>query len=332
MLGGAAMRGGARLVPLLIIGALPLSACGQNAIVEAEAAPVLVEPVGDAGLNRVTVTDHAATRLGIQTGTIEDAVVGRLRVAPGEVVTSAVAAAIVVTAPDAGTISAPEGGSLPAAGARLKAGETVLRWRALVAVNGETPVKEIKAPRDSVLVRLNVTAGQIVAAGQALFQLTDPGAMWVRVLLNESDLKKVDRTQPARVLLGTAGDAGLSAHVVAAPVGADTPEGYSGAALYYEPDRADHGLTLGERVRVQLPLIGTGARRQVIPYEAVLYDLTGESWVFTNPEPLVFVRAPIEIDYVEGDLAILASGPPSGTAIVTTGSAELYGAEFGVGE
>jgi biotin carboxyl carrier protein len=332
MLGGTAMRGGARLVPLLLIGALPLAGCGQNAIVEAEEAPVVVEPVGDAGLNQVTVTDHAATRLGIQTGTIEDAVVGRLRVAPGEVVTSAVAAAIVVTAPDAGTISAPEGGSLPAAGTRLKAGETVLHWRALVAVNGQTPVKEIKAPRDSVLVRLNVTAGQIVAAGQALFQLTDPTAMWVRVLLNESDLQKVDRQRPAHVLVASAGDVGLSAHVVATPGGGDTPDGYSGAALYYEPDREDHGLTLAERVRVELPLIGTGTHRQVIPYGAVLYDLSGESWVYTNPEPLVFVRAPIEIDYVEADLAILASGPPIGTAIVTTGSAELYGAEFGVGE
>ena len=326
------MRGGARLVPLLLIGALPLAGCGQNAIVEAEEAPVVVVPVGDAGLNQVTVTDHAATRLGIQTGAVEDAVVGRTRVAPAEVVTSAVAAAIVVTAPDAGTISAPEGGSLPAAGTRLKAGETVMTWRALVAVKGQTPVKEIKAPQDAVLVRLNVTAGQIVAAGQALFQLTDPTAMWVRVLLNESDLQKVDRQRPAHVLVASAGDVGLSAHVVASPGGGDTPDGYSGAALYYEPDREDHGLTLAERVRVELPLIGTGTHRQVIPYGAVLYDLSGESWVYTNPEPLVFVRAPIEIDYVEADLAILASGPPIGTAIVTTGSAELYGAEFGVGE
>ena len=326
------MRGGARLLPLLLIGALPLSACGQGPIVEAEAAPVAVDPLGDSGINRVTLTDRAGTRLGIKTGSVEDAVVGRTRVAPGEVVTSAAAAATVVTAPDAGTISALDGGSLPAAGARLAAGETVLRWRALVAVDGNTAAKEIKAPQDSVLVRLNVTAGQIVAAGQALFELTDPEAMWVRVLLNESDLKRVDRQQPARVLVGTAGDAGFSAHVVTGPGGADTPAGSSAAALHYEPDHAAHGLTLGERVRVELPLVGTGTHRQVIPYDAVLYDLSGESWVYTNPEPLIYVRAPIEIDYVQGDLAILANGPPVGTAIVTTGSAELYGAEFGVGE
>jgi cobalt-zinc-cadmium efflux system membrane fusion protein len=332
MLGGSAMRGGAQLVPLLLIGALPLSACSQSPIAEAQEAPVLVEPVGDSGLHRVMLTDHAASRLGIQTGAIQDAAVGRKRIAPGEVVTSGVARAIVVTAPDAGTISAPGGGDLAAAGTRLSAGETVLLWRALVAVNGQTPVTEIKAPRDSVLVRLNVAAGQIVAAGQALFQLTDPSAMWVRVALNDSDLKKVDRQQPARVLVGTAGDsAGLSAHVVATPSG-EAAAGYAGGALYYDPDRKDHGLTLGKRVRVELPLIGTGAHRLVVPYQAVIYDLNGDSWVYTNPEPLIFVRAAVEIDYVEADLAVLAKSPPAGTAVVTIGAAELYGAEFGVGE
>ena len=327
------MRGGAQLVPLLLIGALPLSACSQRPIAEAQEAPVLVEPVGESGLSRVTLTDHAASRLGIQSGAVQDALVGRKRVAPGEVVTSGVATVIVVTAPDAGTVSAPAGGDLTAAGTRLSAGETVLLWRPLVAVNGETPVTEIVAPQDSVLVRLNVAAGQIVAAGQALFQLTDPSAMWVRVALNDSDLKKVDRQQPARVLVGAAGDgAGLSAHVVATPAGGGTPAGYSGAALYYDPDRKDHGLTLGERVRVELPLIGTGTHRLVVPYEAVIYDLNGDSWIYTNPEPLIFVRAAVEIDYVEADLAVLAKGPPLGTAVVTTGAAELYGAEFGVGE
>ncbi|MDQ2941435.1 MAG: HlyD family efflux transporter periplasmic adaptor subunit [Chloroflexota bacterium] len=327
------MRGGARFVPLLLVGALQLSACSQGTIAEAEDAPAVVAPLGDSGVNRVTLTDRAAARLGIKIAAVRDAVVGRTRVAPAEVVTSAVAASLAATAPDAGTISAPEGGSLPAVGTRLRAGDTVLLWRALVAVGGQTPATEIKAPKDSVLVRLDVAAGQIVAAGQALFQLTDPTEMWVRVPLSDNDLKKVDRQQAARVFVGTGGTGpGLSAHVVASPGSGDAPDGYTQAALYYVPDRKDHGLTLGERARVELPLVGTGIHRPVIPYEAVLYDLTGGSWIYTNPQPLVFVRARVEIDYVEADQAVLASGPAIGTAIVTTGAAELHGAEFGVGE
>jgi hypothetical protein len=77
---------------------------------------------------------------------------------------------------------------------------------------------------------------------------------------------------------------------------------------------------------------GKSAIRKVIPYEAVLYDVNGTTWVYTMPEPLTFVRGRVAVDYIEGDLAVLSSGPPSGTAIVTAGAAELYGTELGVGE
>jgi hypothetical protein len=71
-----------------------------------------------------------------------------------------------------------------------------------------------------------------------------------------------------------------------------------------------------------------GAQRTLIPYAAVIYDLEGHAWVYTSPSPLTFVRANIEVDSIEGDTAVVASGPPVGTPVVTVGGAELYGAEF----
>ncbi len=68
--------------------------------------------------------------------------------------------------------------------------------------------------------------------------------------------------------------------------------------------------------------------RTVIPYAAVLYDVNGDTFAYTNPEPLTFIRAPITVDYIEGDVAVLSDGPSSGTAVVTVGAAELFGAEF----
>jgi len=75
-----------------------------------------------------------------------------------------------------------------------------------------------------------------------------------------------------------------------------------------------------------------GKLRKVVPYAAVFYDLNGATWVYTNPEPLTFVRASISVDDINGDLAILSEGPPSGTEVVIVGSPELYGTEFGVGQ
>jgi hypothetical protein len=82
--------------------------------------------------------------------------------------------------------------------------------------------------------------------------------------------------------------------------------------------------------RVQDMLVG-GAKRTVVPYAAVLYDARGETWVYTSPETLVFVRHAIHVDYIRGDRAVLSQGPPAGTAVVTVGAAELFGAEFEIG-
>lgn len=79
-------------------------------------------------------------------------------------------------------------------------------------------------------------------------------------------------------------------------------------------------------------LTAQSASQRVVPYSAVLYDANGETWVYTNPEPFVFVRLRVRIDYIEGDRAVLADGPPAGTTIVAVGGAELFGAEFEVAD
>jgi hypothetical protein len=72
-------------------------------------------------------------------------------------------------------------------------------------------------------------------------------------------------------------------------------------------------------------------RRMVVPYAAVLYDARGDTWVYTNPEALVYVRSAIRVDYIDGDQAVLSGGPPVGTQVVTVGGQELFGAEFEIG-
>ena len=70
-----------------------------------------------------------------------------------------------------------------------------------------------------------------------------------------------------------------------------------------------------------------GAKRTVIPYASIIYDTEGATWVYLNPEPLTFVRHPVTVDDIKGDQAFLTDALPSGSAVVTVGVAELYGAE-----
>jgi hypothetical protein len=71
--------------------------------------------------------------------------------------------------------------------------------------------------------------------------------------------------------------------------------------------------------------------RTVVDYSALIYDANGAANVYTNPEPLVYVRAPVTVDTIQGDQALLATGPPVGTAVVTVGAPELYGIDSGIG-
>ena len=71
--------------------------------------------------------------------------------------------------------------------------------------------------------------------------------------------------------------------------------------------------------------------RTTVPYSALLYDVKGRTWVYTNPEPQTYVRHEVTVDFIDGDKAVLNAAPPLGTQIVSIGAAELYGTEYEVG-
>jgi hypothetical protein len=188
---------------------------------------------------------------------------------------------------------------------------------------------ETAAVREVAVTRKRTPGGEVVPSPAE--KVADIGAVWVRVPLNDSDLQKVDRSQSALVLAGGDDpDAPLMATPVEAPAPGEAAKQTTGA-LYYVIESAGRELAPGQRVRVETPLSGSGTLRNVVPYSAVIYGAHGESWVYTSPEPLTYVRHPISIDYVEDQLAVLSDGPPAGTEVVTVGVAELFGAEFEVG-
>ena len=97
--------------------------------------------------------------------------------------------------------------------------------------------------------------------------------------------------------------------------------------LYFKVKSGTQGLQAGQSVGVRLAEPGSNTPKKVVPYSAILYDLTGDTWVYTNPEPSVFVRERVAIERIDEDLAVLNTGPAVGTQVVTIGAAELYGAE-----
>lgn len=251
------------MVGIVIMTGLALVGCagsgGESAA--AKEAPAVVATIEGTDLNRVTLTEHAAQRLGIETAPIAEEVVSRDLMVSG-------------------------------------------------------------------MVEETQTAGA-------------DGLVRVRVPLTAGDMLKVAHGQPARIVAADDDDEDdddeeLEADVLDADdigdVEDDNDDASNGTTLYYGVKAANHNLTPGQGVRVKLSVVGSGDRRMVVPYSALIYDLNGDTWVYVNPEPLVFMRHPVTVDFVEGDRAILSDGPPVGTMVATVGVAELYGADTGIGK
>jgi hypothetical protein len=116
------------------------------------------------------------------------------------------------------------------------------------------------------------------------------------------------------------------------PEAAPAATGLEAATLEEVDGQEVSRITLTEKAAERLG-VATGAVETVegklqVPYSALIYDASGGTWVYTNPEPLVFLRASVAVERIEAPIVKLASGPGPGTKIVTVGAAELLGAEL----
>lgn len=138
---------------------------------------------------------------------------------------------------------------------------------------------------------------------------------------------------------GTAAVWVVPALLVSSCAGAVAADSY---VIEHEPSSIEtiHGSDLvrvivteraAERLDVQTTRVEQTAEGLVVPSAAVFVDPEGVWWVYTNPEPLVFVRHEVGLEREDGGRAFLSSGPPAGTEVVTVGVAELYGVEDEIG-
>lgn len=104
-----------------------------------------------------------------------------------------------------------------------------------------------------------------------------------------------------------------------------------------------------ERLDLQLSEVSKhkGPRNEspqlAVPYGSLIYEADGTEWVYTSPEPRVFVRSKVKVDYIAGDVdltfesynraknmvAYLKEGPEVGTKVASVATLQLYGEEKG---
>lgn len=200
------------------------------------------------------------------------------------------------------------------------------------AAGSGVSVLVVSAPTDGVVRVLNAAPGQIVAPGTALAEIMRTDRLWVRVPVYAGDVTNVRRNAPAIVhgLGGPQSGPATTAVPISAPPSADASA--ASVDLFYELRGTVPLRRPGERVGVTLPLTGLGERGLTIPLDALVRDMSGGSWVYERADSITFVRRRVEVARVSGPVAVLSLGPKPGTPIVTAGSAELFGVEFGAGK
>lgn len=230
----------------------------------------------------------------------------------------------------AGSVRAAE----EAAADRDVARASLTAARARAARLGSAPLDAdvalaLRAPADGVLRQVLASDGQAVAAGQGLFEVTGADALWVRVPVYAGDATTVDAGAPASVRrLGDAPDHGQPATPVSGPPTADPAA--ATVDVFYAVDNRTSGLRVGERVTVDVPL-RTAREAAVVPWSAVVFDVSGGAWVYEVVRDRTFARKRVAVERVAGDVAVLARGPAAGARVVAVGAAELFGTEFGAG-
>jgi predicted small lipoprotein YifL len=90
------------------------------------------------------------------------------------------------------------------------------------------------------------------------------------------------------------------------------------------------GIATGKVRLAKVAVDGRGRPHKVIPYAAVVYDTRGSSWAYVQTAPMTYRREPITITDIDGAVAVLASGPAVGAAVVTVGAPELLGTEYNI--
>jgi RND family efflux transporter MFP subunit len=218
-------------------------------------------------------------------------------------------------------------GALEAAKGRL----SLFAGSATDAAAAQLSTLSLTSPVDGVLAAVFVAPGQTVPAATALFDIARQDPLWVKVPVYVGDLAAIDEAADAVIRPFGSGPQPtlLSAKPVQGPPLGDPAS--ASADLYYEIGNRAGAVRIGQKLAVSLTKKEADAGLAV-PVAAVLYDISGGTWVYRRSAPQAYERVRVEVSHIVGGLAVVRRGVRAGDEVVVAGAAELFGTEFGVGK
>ncbi len=176
----------------------------------------------------------------------------------------------------------------------------------------------VTAPSDGVIILRNVNPGQVVAAGQELFTVTDLSTVWVIGDLYEKDFASVRVGSEATISVPAAPRETLRGRVTYIDPRVEVAT--RTAKVRVEVPNARGDLRLGMYVSVSFQS-AAGERRTLVPKAAV--QMLGDRAVVYVPVPDGegrFAERPVRLGSTSGDFVQVLEGVKPGERVVTEGS------------
>ena len=328
-----------KTIPTVLLSSLlVLAGCSDTQPTSAPAAPVSRHAVADeSALLDMTLSEAAIARLGIA---LSAAVAGQPTphlLTSGEMIVPAIrTGGLPITSTtdlnQRAAAQAAADGEVARARAALKlAKQAYERADALIQARaGSVRARDEAAnTRAAARAALAVAQSQRQLLGPAVKTINTLDTLWVRVPVYSADLAQLDHQHPAQVNpLGGTGQP-VTITPVAAPPTSDFLAGTTD--FFYAVDNADQRWRVGQRVAVTLDMTCCANDLIELPQSAVVRDMNGGTWVYERIEARTFRRRRIEIAASNATTVWITNGVVLDASVVSTGAAELFGAEFGVG-
>jgi len=173
----------------------------------------------------------------------------------------------------------------------------------------------LRAPIDGVVLRTNVSTGAAVEAGAVLFELGEPGALWIVADVFDNDLPLIEKGAKATLQISALPEP-VSGHVAA--ISASMQPDLRRGAVYIEVD--DAGSTLKPGMFARASISAAGPRRIVLPTTAVLIKDKKQTVVYLETAEGQFEPRNVTVGQARDGQVPVLEGLADGDRVVISGA------------
>ncbi|MDA9543771.1 hypothetical protein ACM43_04240 [Bradyrhizobium sp. CCBAU 45321] len=186
-----------------------------------------------------------------------------------------------------------------------------LRARRETVRNSRTGFEELRASTDGIITSAKVAPGQVIQPQDVLFQIADPGSLWVEALAyDEIGLKQPE----AATAMAPNGQ-----QIALSFVGTSRALRQHASVVHFAIPEPPAGLNIGQPLNVMIQA-GAPVSGLVVPRNAVVRSGNGENIVWLHTAPERFEPRPVRVVPVNAARVIVAAGVREGEHIVVRGT------------